>query len=255
MSSRRVRDHVKKRDRTEKQRWEEEQKRKEGVGRTNRIVQWVRILATKDWQPGSDPGILEVEEKNWPPHADLHRWAMTSVCMRALTITKCGGCFWSRQDLRNDTHGVLSLHSRWKNVRLERIWARWCYYLHVKNALEMLQPLFGALSLCGTERWQQDYRIVTCRAQKKRRFKTEPRGIELGVSWFWKPKEKKVLASWKVPATVEQSQVSAMYGRQKCFQGSFRLWVRGADQGEGTKNVPRGPSHLLQFVDHLDLSW
>lgn len=48
MSSRRVRDHVKKRDRTEKQRWEEEQKRKEGVGRTNRIVQWVRILATKD---------------------------------------------------------------------------------------------------------------------------------------------------------------------------------------------------------------
>lgn len=32
------------------------------------------------------------------------------------------------------------------------------------------------------------------RAQKKRRFKTESRNIELGVSWFWKTKEKKVLA-------------------------------------------------------------
>lgn len=62
------------------------------------------------------------------------------------------------------------------------------------------------------------------RAQKKRRFKTEPRDIELGVSWFWKPKEKKVLARQAEKYQPQWSKVRlAQCMEDKCFQGSSRL--------------------------------
>lgn len=63
MSSRIVRDYDKKKGQRNRD-GKRNRKRKEGVGRTNGIVQWVRILATKDRQHGSVPGILVVEGKN-----------------------------------------------------------------------------------------------------------------------------------------------------------------------------------------------
>lgn len=79
------------------------------------------------------------------------------------------------------------------------------------------------------------------RAQKKRRFKTESRNIELGVSWFWKTKEKKVLAR---QAEKYQSQWSKVRLAQCMEDRSASRGVSGFEPVVQTKD--KGPKMSLR---------